>query len=260
MVDSSRPVRRRRRSHGTAARGLAHLAVVALVAGSVSLGVLTAQGIIGLDNAAIRVVAPALGAVSERAAAAEDQLVAIEIEPEVASEPEVEAEVMQEERASATPPPEVPLAIILPPPPPPPVRTGAVGPSLPFAGPTGYVAGDGSLAWPVPGGYVSQYFWSGHRGLDIAHTAGGPVVAADTGTVVSAGWMNNGGGWVVTIQHADGRTTAYNHLGTILVGSGQGVVRGQQIATVGCSGWCTGPHVHFVVIVNGVIVNPLRFL
>lgn len=259
MVDSSRPVRRRRRSHGTAARGLSHLAVVALMAGSVSLGVLTAQGIIGPDSTAIRVVAPALGAVSERAAAAEDQVVAIEIEPEPEVMAEVEAEVMQEERASATPPPEVPLAIILPAPPPP-VRTGSVGPSLPFAGPTGYVAGDGSLAWPVPGGYVSQYFWSGHRGLDIAHAAGGAVVAADTGTVVQAGWMNNGGGQVVTIQHADGRTTAYNHLGTILVSSGQGVTRGQQIATVGCSGWCTGPHVHFVVIVNGVIVNPLRFL
>jgi murein DD-endopeptidase MepM/ murein hydrolase activator NlpD len=37
-------------------------------------------------------------------------------------------------------------------------------------------------------------------------------------------------------------------------------MRGAQIATVGCSGWCTGPHVHFVVIVNGVAVNPLRFL
>ena len=259
MVDSSRPVRRRRRSHGTAARGLAHLAVVALVAGSVSLGVLAAQGIIGLDNTAIRVVSPALGAVSERAAAAQDELVAIEIEPEVGFEVEAEAEVMQEERASATPPPEVPLAIILPPPPPP-VRTGGVGPSLPYAGPTGYVDGDGSLSWPVPGGYVSQYFWSGHRGLDIAHAAGGPVVAADAGTVVSAGWVSNGGGLAITIQHSDGRTTVYNHLGAILVSAGQGVTRGQQIANVGCTGWCTGPHVHFVVIVNGVIVNPLRFL
>jgi murein DD-endopeptidase MepM/ murein hydrolase activator NlpD len=72
--------------------------------------------------------------------------------------------------------------------------------------------------------------------------------------------MNSGGGWVVTIQHSDGRTTVYNHLGTIQVSAGTGVVRGQQIATVGCSGWCTGPHVHFQVIVNGVVVNPLRFL
>jgi murein DD-endopeptidase MepM/ murein hydrolase activator NlpD len=52
----------------------------------------------------------------------------------------------------------------------------------------------------------------------------------------------------------------YNHLGSLLVSAGQGVIRGQQIAYVGCSGWCTGPHVHFAVIVNGVLVNPLRYL
>jgi murein DD-endopeptidase MepM/ murein hydrolase activator NlpD len=247
---------RRRRSQGTAARSLAHLAVVALVAGSASIGVLAAQGLIGQDASAFQVVAPAFGAVSEAAAAANDGPVELEIEPEVG----VEAEVMIEERATVTPPPEVPTAIILPAPPPPVRSTGSGGPRLPYSGPTGYVAGDGSLTWPVPGGYVSQYFWSGHLAIDIAHAAGGPVVAADTGTVTSAGWMNNGGGWVVNIAHSDGRVTSYNHLGTILVGAGQGVVRGQQIATVGCSGWCTGPHVHFVVIVNGVIVNPLRFL
>jgi murein DD-endopeptidase MepM/ murein hydrolase activator NlpD len=248
---------RRRRSQGTAARSLAHLAVVALVAGSASVGVLAAQGLIGQDTTAFQVVSPAFGAVSEAAAAAHDQEVAIEVEPEVGAA--AEADAMIEERATATPPPEVPTAIILPAPPPP-VRTGAVGPRLPIAGPVGYVQGDGSLAWPVPGGYVSQYFWSGHTGLDIAHNAGGPVVAADTGTVTQAGWLNTGGGWVVTIAHADGRSTVYNHLGTILVSAGSSVMRGQQIATVGCSGWCTGPHVHFQVIVNGVVVNPLRYL
>lgn len=259
MVDSSRPVRRRR-SQGTAARSLAHLAVVALVAGSASIGVLAAQGLIGQDATAIQVVAPVQGAVSEAAAAARDEVVSIEIEPEVSSAAvDTEADAMIQERSAYTPPPEVPTAIILPAPPPP-VRTGSVGPRLPFAGPVGYIDGDGSLAWPVPGGYVSQYFWSGHLAVDIAHNAGGPVVAADTGTVTQAGWMNTGGGWVVTIAHSDGRVTVYNHLGTILVGVGQGVVRGEQIATVGCSGWCSGPHVHFQVIVNGVVVNPLRFL
>lgn len=261
MTDSSRPVRRRR-SQGTAARSLAHLAVVALVAGSASIGVLAAQGLIGQDGSALQAVAPVLGAVSEAAAAARDETVSIEIEPEVGvadGESEAEAGVMIEERATATPPPEVPTAIILPAPPPP-VRTGSVGPRLPVAGPVGFVQGDGSLTWPVPGGYVSQYFWSGHTGLDIAHNAGSPVIAADTGTVTQAGWLNTGGGWVVTIAHSDGRVTVYNHLGTILVGVGQGLTRGQQIATVGCSGWCTGPHVHFQVIVNGVVVNPLRYL
>ena len=122
---------------------------------------------------------------------------------------------MAETRTLPTPPPEVPVAIILPPPPP--SASGSVGASIPWSGPTGYVDGDGSLAWPVPGGYVSQYFWGGHQGVDIAHTGGGAVVAADTGTVISAGWVNNGGGMVITIAHADGRTTQYNHLGAILV-------------------------------------------
>jgi murein DD-endopeptidase MepM/ murein hydrolase activator NlpD len=250
---------RRRRSQGKAARSLAHLAVVALVAGSASVGVLAAQGLIGQDGAAFEVAPPVLGAVSEAAAQANDAPVSIELEPEVGVESDVEADVMIEERSAYTPPPEVPTAIILPAPPPP-VRTGSVGPRLPVAGPTGFVNGDGSLTWPVPGGYVSQYFWSGHTGLDIANNAGNPVLAADTGTVTQAGWLNTGGGWVITIQHSDGRTTVYNHLGTILVSAGTGVVRGQQIANVGCSGWCTGPHVHFQVIVNGVVVNPLRFL
>jgi murein DD-endopeptidase MepM/ murein hydrolase activator NlpD len=253
---------RRRRSQGKAARSLAHLAVVALVAGSASIGVLAAQGLLGQEGTTLQAVMPVPDRFApEAAAAAEDEAVAIELElePEVGAASDVEAGAMLEERASYTPPPEVPTAIILPPPPAP-VRTGAVGPRLPFAGPVGYIDGDGSLTWPVPGGYVSQYFWSGHLAVDIAHNYGGPVVAADTGTVTQAGWMNNGGGWVVTIAHSDGRVTVYNHLGTILTSVGAGVTRGQQIATVGCSGWCTGPHVHFQVIVNGVVVNPLRFL
>lgn len=261
MVDSSRPVRRRRRrrSHATAARGISHLAVVALLTGSVSFGVLASQGIIALDATSFEVVAPARGAVSEQAAAAQDGSFTVELEPEVVGA--VESDPMAETRVLPTPAPEAPVAIILPPPPPTVRSSGSpAGTSYPWSGPTGYVEGDGSLTWPVPGGYVSQYFWSGHQGLDIANTAGNPVVAADTGTVVSAGWQSNGGGIVITIQHSDGRTTVYNHLGATLVSAGQGIVRGQQIAVVGCTGWCTGPHVHFVVIVNGVIVNPLRYL
>jgi murein DD-endopeptidase MepM/ murein hydrolase activator NlpD len=255
-------VRRRRRSHAAAARGLAHLVVVALVAGCVSVGVLSAQGILNVDGTSIRVVAPARGAVNEQTAAVLDETFTATLEPEVQSQDSVagEDESMIDARAEATPPPEMPVAIMLPPPPAPVRAAGAVGPSLAWAGATGYVDGDGSLTWPVPGGYVSQYFWSGHLGLDIAHNAGGQVVAADTGTVTQAGWLNNGGGMVITIAHSDGRVTQYNHLGSILVTVGQGVVRGQQIGVVGCTGWCTGPHVHFVVIVNNVIVNPLRFL
>ena len=75
-----------------------------------------------------------------------------------------------------------------------------------------------------------------------------------------AGWKNNGGGLVVSINHGNGIVTVYNHLGSIAVKVGAAVAAGQTIAAVGCTGDCTGPHVHFEVIVGGVIVNPLRYL
>lgn len=117
----------------------------------------------------------------------------------------------------------------------------------------------GGLVWPVPAGSISQYFHAGHLALDIAADYGSQVVAAQSGVVVSAGWRSNGGGYVVEIDHGNGMRTLYNHLGSIWVTSGQAVFAGQGIAGVGCTGLCTGPHVHFQVIVNGRIDNPQRY-
>lgn len=116
----------------------------------------------------------------------------------------------------------------------------------------------GRLVWPVPGGSISQYFHAGHLALDIAAPYGSQVVAAQGGTVTWAGWRNNGGGYVISIDHGNGMRTTYNHLGSIWVSVGQYVGAGQGIGGVGCTGLCTGPHVHFEVVVNGVIDNPLR--
>jgi murein DD-endopeptidase MepM/ murein hydrolase activator NlpD len=117
----------------------------------------------------------------------------------------------------------------------------------------------GSLVWPVPGGSISQYFHAGHLALDIAAPYGSQVVASQSGIVTSAGWRNNGGGNVVSIDHGNGMTTVYNHLGTLWVSAGAYVAAGQGIGGVGCTGICTGPHVHYEVIVNGVIDNPQRY-
>ena len=117
----------------------------------------------------------------------------------------------------------------------------------------------GGLVWPVPAGSVSQYYHAGHLALDIAAPYGSQIVAAQGGTVTGAGWRNNGGGWVIEIDHGNGIRTVYNHLGSIWVAAGQYVSAGQGIGGVGCTGICTGPHVHFEVIVNGVIDNPLRY-
>jgi murein DD-endopeptidase MepM/ murein hydrolase activator NlpD len=138
---------------------------------------------------------------------------------------------------------------------PPTVRSGGPAVAVAPAAPTGV-----ALAWPVPGGSVSQYFHAGHLAIDVAAPGGSTVVAAEAGVVTSAGWRNNGGGLVISIDHGNGMQTLYNHLGAVWVGAGQAVARGQAIAPVGCTGLCTGPHVHFEVIVNGVIQNPLRYL
>ncbi len=84
-------------------------------------------------------------------------------------------------------------------------------------------------------------------------------MAAQSGIVTSAGWRNNGGGNVIEIDHGNGLTTVYNHLGSIWVSPGAYVAAGQGIGGVGCTGMCTGPHVHFEVIVNGIIDNPMRY-
>jgi murein DD-endopeptidase MepM/ murein hydrolase activator NlpD len=122
------------------------------------------------------------------------------------------------------------------------------------------VASSAALLWPVPGGTISQYFHAGHLALDIAAPYGSQIVAAQGGTVTWAGWRNNGGGYVISIDHGNGMVTVYNHLGSIWVSPGQWVNAGQGIGGIGCTGICTGPHTHFEVIVNGIIDNPLRYL
>jgi murein DD-endopeptidase MepM/ murein hydrolase activator NlpD len=117
----------------------------------------------------------------------------------------------------------------------------------------------GALVWPVPAGSISQYFHAGHLAIDVAASYGSEVVAAQSGLVVSAGWRSNGGGYVIEIDHGNGMRTLYNHLGSIWVTTGQAVFAGQGIGGVGCTGLCTGPHVHFQVIVNGLIDNPQRY-
>jgi murein DD-endopeptidase MepM/ murein hydrolase activator NlpD len=157
-------------------------------------------------------------------------------------------------RYEPTPPPEpLPTPVAPPPPPPDPKPVVALPPPPP-------IVGNGMLVWPVKNGTITQYFHTGHLALDIAAPAGTTVHAGDAGVVTWAGWRNNGGGNVIEIDHGNGIVTVYNHLSSIGVTVGQTVARDEGIGAVGCTGNCTGPHVHFEVIVNGVLVNPLRYL
>ena len=122
----------------------------------------------------------------------------------------------------------------------------------------------GKFAWPVPGGFISQYFHYGHPALDIAADYGSPIQAAADGVVTYAGWRNNGGGYQVWISHGSGLYTTYNHMSSVAVSAGQSVGRGSFLGRVGATGDATGPHCHFEVWIGpiwdgGVRVNPLAY-
>lgn len=137
------------------------------------------------------------------------------------------------------------------------------------AGSAGYYGGTYSargFMWPAPTArMISQYFGhNGHKGLDI--TTGGalgrPIVAAASGVVEIAGSTGNSYGQQVLINHGNGIKTRYAHCitGSILVRPGQQVTAGQRIASIGSTGNSTGPHLHFEVIVNGAVTNPLNYV
>lgn len=117
----------------------------------------------------------------------------------------------------------------------------------------------GKLLWPTTGHRVSQYFKWGHTGLDITGPYTAPTYAADDGRVEAVGWGSGYGNRII-INHGNGIKTLYAHHSKMFVSVGDSVSRGQTIGMIGCTGWCTGPHVHFEVIVNGVQVNPLSYL
>lgn len=128
----------------------------------------------------------------------------------------------------------------------------------------------GRFVWPVIGlnsisrgyGYASSAYSSGyHTGIDITGSGayGRTIVAADSGTVVQAGW-NGSYGYSVTIQHSGGVRTLYAHCSSLSVSVGQYVYQGQAIARVGNTGYSLGAHLHFEVHVNGRKVNPNPYL
>lgn len=128
----------------------------------------------------------------------------------------------------------------------------------------------GEMAWPATASRIitSPFGWrihpisgarSFHTGMDIGASYGTPIVAANPGTVISAGW-NGGYGKCVIIDHGGGITTLYAHSSAIYVGVGQTVSRGQQIAAIGSTGNSTGPHLHFEVRTNGNYVNPYPYV
>jgi murein DD-endopeptidase MepM/ murein hydrolase activator NlpD len=127
-------------------------------------------------------------------------------------------------------------------------------------------SGSDTLVWPVTGPITSPFGWrilwgqrNFHTGMDIGVGYGTPVGAAAPGKVVLAGW-DGGYGRCVLIDHGDGLATRYAHLSRIDVGLGEQVSRGAVVGNVGESGNADGPHLHFEVIINGNVQNPLLYL
>lgn len=124
----------------------------------------------------------------------------------------------------------------------------------------------GNFIWPLPyTKQISSYFASRwgtmHGAIDIANgsTNGKPIIASDGGTVMEADYHSSYG-YYVLIDHGNGFKTRYAHCSKLDVKVGDKVAQGQYIAKVGNTGYSTGPHLHFEVIKNGVLVNPLNYV
>jgi murein DD-endopeptidase MepM/ murein hydrolase activator NlpD len=140
-----------------------------------------------------------------------------------------------------------------------PIVQRQVTPLVQAPAPIGAATGSGIFGWPTAG-YISQKFWNGHPAIDIAGYMRAPVYAADGGYVALAGWSNAGYGNMIILNHGNGFQTVYAHLDSFLVKAGQPVTKGQKIALMGCTGRCTGPHLHFEVHKGNVARNPVGVL
>jgi murein DD-endopeptidase MepM/ murein hydrolase activator NlpD len=110
-----------------------------------------------------------------------------------------------------------------------------------------------SFGWPVSGPITSPFRM--HTGIDIGAPMGSTVTASAGGRIIYAGW-EGGYGNTIIIDHGGATSTLYAHLSQIFISQGQDVQRGQAIGAVGCTGNCTGPHLHFEIRLNGVPTDP----
>jgi murein DD-endopeptidase MepM/ murein hydrolase activator NlpD len=134
--------------------------------------------------------------------------------------------------------------------------------SVAAGGSTSESPSSSGFAWPLSGPITSPFgmrWGTLHPGIDIGVPTGTPIHAAGNGTVVWCGWMS-GYGNLVMIDHHNGLATLYGHQSRIGVSCNQEVSQGQTIGYVGCTGFCTGPHLHFEVRLNGNPVDPLGYL
>lgn len=127
-------------------------------------------------------------------------------------------------------------------------------------GGTPLIVGTGTFVFPVSSRNFTQYYWYGHRGIDVALPEGSAVFASDTGTVTFAGWNIYGFGNLIVVNHGNGYETLYAHLSGINVVPGQIVNQGNVIGATGNTGNSSGPHIHFEIRLNGNQDDPCWFI
>lgn len=115
-----------------------------------------------------------------------------------------------------------------------------------------------TVVFPTSGTLTSTYgsrWGTHHNGIDVANSIGTPIVAVMDGEVISSGPAQGYGNWI-RIQHDNGEISVYGHMqaSSLLVGVGERVTAGQQIASIGNEGQSTGPHLHFEIWPDGA--NP----
>jgi murein DD-endopeptidase MepM/ murein hydrolase activator NlpD len=122
-----------------------------------------------------------------------------------------------------------------------------------------------SFEWPAQGTVTSPFGRDGarwHSGIDIGSLRSLDVVASAPGTVVAVGYVAGyeGYGEIVAVDVGSGLETLYAHLAEPRVAIGEHVWTGELLGIAGCTGWCTGTHLHFELREDGVAIDPTALL
>jgi len=122
-----------------------------------------------------------------------------------------------------------------------------------------------TLAWPADGTTTDGYGprWGRmHLGIDVGILDRLDVRAATSGTVTESGWLTGyeGYGNSVIVDGGSGYSVLYAHLSSSFVVPGQWLADGESIGLAGCTGSCTGTHLHFELRLDGVPIDPLPYL
>jgi murein DD-endopeptidase MepM/ murein hydrolase activator NlpD len=122
-----------------------------------------------------------------------------------------------------------------------------------------------SLEWPAEGRLNSPFGWDGgrpHSGLDIGVLSSLDVHAAEDGVVTRVGWVSgyDGYGMIVEVRLNERYSTLYAHLSRASVRVGQLVRAGESVGLAGCTGWCTGTHLHFELRDRDRPIDPMPLI